>query len=249
MHAQALRDALAVQGTHNLTTYNVPEHYSTHAMTKWMTFRQWAVVAALILLIALAITGLFLTRDSATPSQTRSRRTQLVDEKPLQTARAMAALAEDWQEHRYARQALNLADHEVDLAFNSAMRDATEHPAQPTPQTKESFARVARAQAQFNSDQDKLNQLKKQQSTASAARKDALQRQLDLTQAQLELDDDELDDAKGDLMRSGADPLGRIQRQFARHEAAQHQNETSQQQSANNTSSNQAATQDRKNVV
>jgi len=44
-------------------------------------------------------------------------------------------------------------------------------------------------------------------------------------QAQLELDQDELEDAKGDLLRSGADDLSRIQRQFARYQAAQQKND------------------------
>jgi hypothetical protein len=47
------------------------------------------------------------------------------------------------------------------------------------------------------------------------------QQQIDLTKAQLELDQDELEDVKEDLIRSGADRLSRIQRQFNRHEATQ----------------------------
>ncbi len=42
----------------------------------------------------------------------------------------------------------------------------------------------------------------------------SLQQQIDLTKAQLELDQDELEDVKGDLIRSGVDRLSRIQRQF-----------------------------------
>ena len=42
-----------------------------------------------------------------------------------------------------------------------------------------------------------------------------------MTKAKLELDQDELDDVKGDLIRSGVDRLSRIQRQFNRHEATQ----------------------------
>jgi len=42
-----------------------------------------------------------------------------------------------------------------------------------------------------------------------------------LTKAKLELDQDELETVKTDLIRSGADRLSRIQRQFNRHEATQ----------------------------
>ena len=208
-------------------------------MTKWMTSRQWAVTLGLVLLVALAITGLFLTRDSTAPSQAKFRRAQPVDEKPLQTARAMATLASDRQEQRYARQAVNLADHEVDLAFNSAMRYAEEHPPQPTPQTKELFARASKAETQLKADQDRIDQLKKQLAAAPASRQDAIQQRIDVTHAQLELDEDESEDAKNKLMRSGADPLGRIRRQFARHEAAQHQDDANHPQDiGNNAGSN-----------
>ena len=43
-----------------------------------------------------------------------------------------------------------------------------------------------------------------------------------MAQAQLDLDQDELDDAKEDLSRSGADPLSRIQRQLKRHKDTEH---------------------------
>ena len=62
------------------------------------------------------------------------------------------------------------------------------------------------------------------------ARANSLQQQIDLTKAQLELDQDELEDIKGDLIRSGADRLSRIQRQFNRHEAAQKEYETNNPQ-------------------
>ena len=67
-----------------------------------------------------------------------------------------------------------------------------------------------------------------------------MQQQIDLTKAQLELDQDELEDVKGDLIRSGVDRLSRIQRQFNRHEATQKEYETNNPQSgagSNNSNS------------
>src|SRR4029077_17978843 len=43
---------------------------------------------------------------------------------------------------------------------------------------------------------------------------------LDLAKAQLELDQDEVDDAKQDLIRAGGDPQSRIQAMVDEHEAA-----------------------------
>ena len=191
----------------------------------------------LLAVVLAAVVGLILTRPSANSgitTQARGRRPPLVDERPLQSARAMAALASDPDQQRLAQQALRLADHEVDLAFADALRDATEHPVPPKPETRELFARVNKAQAAVKADEDRLDQLKKQLAAAKPDRRDNLQQQIDLTQAQLEPDQDELDEAKLALVRSGADPLSRIQRQFNRHEATQHENDA-HPQSTNNT--------------
>jgi small-conductance mechanosensitive channel len=195
-----------------------------------MKARQWVVSAALLTLVLGAAVALILTRQSAQPAFTTGRRPPLVDEHPVQTARAMSALASDRDEQRFAQQALKLADHEVDLAFTDGLRDATEHPAPPTPQTKELLARATRADAAVKADQDKITQLKKELAQADLTKKDTLQQQIDFTQAQLELDQDEQEDAKGDLIRSGVDKLSRIQRQFNRHESAQHEFETTHAQ-------------------
>ncbi|MBZ5703989.1 MAG: mechanosensitive ion channel [Acidobacteriia bacterium] len=195
-----------------------------------MKTRQWVIVFGLFALVVLAIVGLALTRDSGSPAAgMRSRRAPLVDERPIQTARSMAALASTREEQRFAQQALRLADHAVDLAFADAMREATTHPVAPTPETKELYARVSRAEAQVKLDQEIVDELKKESSAAHGSGDD-VQQQLDLVQAQLELDKDELEDAKGDLLRSGADPLSRIQRQFTRYQATQQQNDSAHAQ-------------------
>ena len=192
--------------------------------------RPWIAAIASLVLIVLAIGGLILTRDSSTPGDsTKERRGPLVDEKPVQTARSMAALASTRAEQRFALQALELADHAVDLAFADAIREVTLHPAPHTPQTKELFARLSRAQAQVQSTQEIIDELKKESSKAKNSGV-VLQQQLDLLQAQLELDKDELEDAKGDLIKSGADPLNRVQRQFASYQVAQKQSEAARGQ-------------------
>jgi small-conductance mechanosensitive channel len=182
--------------------------------------RHWFTIAGLFLLIVLAFAGLIMTHDSGKPVTRRAFR-RLVDQKPLETARSLATQASDTDEQRFAQQVLRLADHEVDLAFNVAMREAKEHPPQPTPETKELFTRLSRSQAQVTSDQQMIDDLKKEQSTLKGPKADAVQQQIDLVQAQLELDMDELQDAQGDLIRSGADPLSVLQRQFARYQASQ----------------------------
>ncbi len=180
------------------------------------------VIGALLALMAAAITGLVLTREEASESarRTTSRRHQYVDLSLIQTARQMAASATSRDEMRYAREALRLADHQVDLAFADALREAAQQKAAPTPETRVLFDRVKEAETAVKESQDQVDALKKQLASAPPARQDAVQQRLGLAQAQLELDQDELQDAQGDLYRSGADPQIGIQRQFARYQAS-----------------------------
>ena len=194
-----------------------------------MRKRDWIAVSGICALVLVTILGLVLTRNSTSLAvQTRPRRAPLVDEQPVQTARSMMALATSREEQRFAQQALRLADHAVDLAFADAIREATLRPLADTPATKELFARVSRAEAQVKSDQDMIDDLKKESAPGHAADQ-AIEQQLALLQAQLELDKDELENAKSDLLRSGADPLSRVRRQFARYQAAQQENDAARQ--------------------
>jgi small-conductance mechanosensitive channel len=186
--------------------------------------RQWMATFGLLGLVLAAAAGLVLTRESGPPetSMTPGHGTPLVDERPLQTARKLASLALDQDEQRFAQQAMKVADHEVDLAFAAGLRNATEHPVPLTPVAKQLYSHVSQAEATVKADEDRIDQLKKQLAAASPDRQDSIQQQIDLIHAQHEYDQDELDDAKEDLMRSGVDPLTRIQRQFNRHEDAEH---------------------------
>src|SRR5437899_1271858 len=56
----------------------------------------------------------------------------------------------------------------------------------------------------------------------SGVRKQALEGDLELARAQVELDQDELDDAGQDLIRAGGDPQAQIRRLVQEHEAATH---------------------------
>jgi small-conductance mechanosensitive channel len=208
----------------------------------WMKAHQWVVTLGLLALVIAAAVGLVLTRQSAQSSSAPTgRRPPIVDEQPLKTARIVATLASDWDEQRYSRQALKLADHSVDVAFSYEMRQATEHPAPATPESKKLFAKADQAQTAVTADHARIDQLQKQlTSVKDEHTRDTLQQQIDLTKAQLELDQDELEDVKGNLVRSGADRLSRIQRQFNRHEATQKEYETNNPQTATSTTTSGA---------
>jgi len=194
-------------------------------MASLMKTRQWIVAMGLLCLILLAGAGLWLTSDTeqiASDTKRGARNpsgaNQWVDQRPLRTARAMAALALGRDEQQFAQQALKVADHEVDLAFADALRNAAEQAVPVTPQTKPLFARQAETQNAVKADQDRIAAITKQMATATDRSKDSLQDQIDVAKAQLELDQDELDDANEDLARAGADPQAKIQRLMAQRE-------------------------------
>jgi small-conductance mechanosensitive channel len=192
-----------------------------------MKSRQWLIALGLLALVLAAVVGSILTRDlgplaAPTAVGTTTEQAPLVDERPLQTARAMAKLAAGADEHRFADQAAELADNEVDLDFHDALRDAANHPVPPSPQNRELFEHASQSEVDVKTDQDRVEQLKKELASASGAKQERAQEQLDVAQAQLELDQDEANDAKEDLIRSGADPGSLIQRQFDQHQAAEH---------------------------
>jgi small-conductance mechanosensitive channel len=211
-----------------------------------MKSRQWLITAGLLVLALAAVLGSVLTRDlgplqSSSNSKTETQQTPLVDERPLQTARAMAKLASGADERRFADQAAELADSEVDLAFHDALRDAANHPVPPTPQNRELYEHASESEVQVKADQEQVDRLKKELASANVAHQESIQEQLDVAQAQLELDQDESNDAKEDLIRSGADPGGLIQRQFDQHQAVEHGTDTKTAAAANNPEVNYQA--------
>jgi small-conductance mechanosensitive channel len=192
-----------------------------------MKVRQWITVVALLALVAATVIGLFLT-DNAQPvlpkrtAKNTAQAAPAVDLRPLQTARKLAALASTPEEQDLAHEALRLSDYEVDLAFADALREATEHPPAPTPEQHELTVRMSKAEAVVKGDQDLITRLTHQLAAAAETTKEDVEDQLQVAKAQLELDQDELDDAKEDLLRAGGNPQGKIQQLLQEHEAGTH---------------------------
>jgi small-conductance mechanosensitive channel len=193
--------------------------------------------AAVILLLLLCGTVYVLVRTrGATPTLVSQSTTQgpnsaqpeLVDQTPLQTAQQFAKMATSAEEKPFAEQALALADHEMDLAFAAAVHDAQEHPPVLSTEAKAIELRLQNADDALDSAKKSVDALTAAEAKASGSKKDALDDQLDLAKAQLELAQDEVDDAKQDLIRAGGDPQGRIQTMVEQHEAASHASDSTQ---------------------
>src|SRR5229473_1284306 len=194
-----------------------------------MRTRQKISAVVLVLLLGAVVYGLIRTTEpQAVPSSQDNgkhgvpSRVPLVDQSPLKTAQQLAQLATSPEERPLAEEALRLADHEVDLAFAAALRDAAENPPELSPEAKEIEVRLQKAQKLLQRDQALVAQLTDAQAKATGDKKEALSDQLDLAKAELELDRDEVDDAKQDLIRAGGDPEDRIQEMVQEHEAAAH---------------------------
>ena len=192
-----------------------------------MKTTQKIAAAVLVLLLGGTIYGLLRTEPRAvTPtkngkgSQAAVTQAPLVDQSPLETAQRLAQMPTSPEELPFAREALRLGDQEMDLAFAAALRDATAHPPVLSAEAKEIQARLEKAQMALEADNVQVQQLTNAEGKASGEKKDALDDQLDLAKAQAELDQDEVDDAKQDLVRAGGDPQGRIQAMVGAHEAA-----------------------------
>jgi len=226
-----------LRGSASSASACVNSPYNVSQMDSVMKSRQWLISLGLLVLVLAALIALFLTRDLgsgqvAQTTQEESGPARLVDESPLETARAAGKLASEGDQQRVAAQAEQLADNEIDLAFHDASRDAADHPPQAKPQFRPLFQRVGEVETQVQADQAEVDQLKKDLAKATGTHAASLQEQLDVAQAQLELDQDELNDAKEELVESGADPGALIQRQFDQHLAVEHGNEKAAQQAA-----------------
>ena len=189
---------------------------------------QKAILGVLVGLLILSVTAGLLTRGwSNYRERLRAMRVvagnsaELVDTHTLETARQVSALAVTDTEREYGQQAVRLADHSVDLAFAAAMKDAAENPPPSTPELRQSTARISAAESSVAADQGLVAQLTQQVANAHGKKKQSLQDELNLAQAQLSLDQDELSEAHQDLIRAGGDKQAIIQRQIDEHEASE----------------------------
>ena len=166
----------------------------------------------LTLLLAACLISWFVTRDSAVPKQSSRTEQPLVDTSVLQTALGLAPLAATSDEQEQAREAWHLADHELDLTYAGALREAESEAKTALPAKgplRDLSNRIGALKADVDADKKRVDSLG--QSGGDA---------LDMAQAQLDLDQDELDDANADMSREGGSKHDKLQRLLQEHEAS-----------------------------
>jgi small-conductance mechanosensitive channel len=207
---------------------------------KWL---QWGITLGLLALVLGTVAAYYATRETGRPraknAASNAAQTPLVDERPLPTARALAALAITPEEQRLAEEAVRIADHEVDLAFADELRQAAEQRSDQDPKNRDLYLKMREAQTALADVQSRVVQLNAQISSAKPGEKDALQDRKDLLDAEQALDEDEVEDAQQELIRAGGDQETAVQRQRDQHEAGEH--ELEQHQSQNPTGASAAA--------
>jgi small-conductance mechanosensitive channel len=191
---------------------------------------QKIAAVAIVLCIAATAYGLWKTRELAAPSPAAAQKAQkqaasqilVVDQSPLKTAQQLAPLATSPEERELAKEAMRLADYEVDVAFDTALHEARLHPPPLSAEAKEIQARLQKAEKLLNADQDRTKQLTAQIAKIPEAKRELPQIDLAQAQADLDLDQDEVDDAKQDLIGAGGDLTDRIEALKKEHEETTH---------------------------
>jgi len=185
---------------------------------------------AAIVLLGLLSTAVFEFWRTGKPASVRARTAKTavtesapsptVDQTPLLTAQRLAKLPTTAEEKPFAEEALRLADHDMDLTYAAAEREAEEHPPALSAEAKAIEARLKKSEDELDADNDLVDQLTAAEAKATGAKKDALHDQLILATAHQEEHQDEVDDAKGDLERAGGDPKSRIEAMMQEHKAS-----------------------------
>jgi len=187
--------------------------------------------AAALLVVLLAAVGYGLWTTSPTASSVRAQRAAakapaasampVIDQSTFLTAKRLARLATTVEEQPLAQAAVQLTDHELDLAFSAAIRHIEAHPPVLSPEAVQIQERLLNAQKEQERDAQEVKHLTAALAQAADADKAAIQDRLDLAQSQLELAQDEVQEADNDLLQAGGNLHQRIQMMQQEHDATE----------------------------
>ena len=188
-------------------------------------------IAATALVIVVAAVGYGLWATSPTASTMRAQRAAakanaastipVIDQTTYLTAKRLARLATTPEEQPLAQSAVQIADHELDLAFTAAIRHLEAHPPELSPEALQIQERLQNAQKEQESDAQEVKRLTAALAQAAEADKPAVQDRLDLAQSQLELEQDEVQEANNDLLQAGGNVHQRVQLMQQEHDATE----------------------------
>jgi small-conductance mechanosensitive channel len=188
-------------------------------------------VAAAVLVMLLAAVGYGLWTTSPAAGSVRAQRAAakapassampVIDQNTFLTAKRLERLATTAEEQPLAQSAVQLADHELDLAFSAEFRHIEAHPPVLSPEAAQIQERLLSAQKEQDSDAQEVKRLSAVLAQAADAAKPAIQDRLQLAQSQLELAQDEVQEANNDLLQAGGNVHQRIKMMQEEHDATE----------------------------
>ena len=188
------------------------------------------IVLIMLLVLVITLTGAFMTRGvMAYLPFLQARRGSwtgayvplgVVDQRPWQTAAALASLARSAEERKLAREAERLADHEVDQAFSQSLRQASLAKPNLSGKALALQQRVTELQETIKTDEARIASLSAGAAAPKAAGAILTGSDLEIAKAQLALDQAELTDSMEDLARESGDHRLKLQQELAARQAA-----------------------------
>lgn len=189
-----------------------------------MKLRQALTGIGLLALVAAGAVGLYLTsRPVSTVSAGRA--SPLSDDLPsldsryLTTALRLAAQAKTSRQREAAENALSAAVRELDLQYAYALQLAANAPAPATSRINALRARIGNIDGAIAKRQAEADRLKARLQQLQGAQRGALEKQLDVRQAELGLLHEALADANDALDQAGGGPEGQLAKLKAEHAA------------------------------
>jgi small-conductance mechanosensitive channel len=192
---------------------------------------QKIVAAVLVVLLLAAGYGLWATNDAGGAPVSRNSAivvvgqdqngVPVIDQHTLLIAQRLARYANTPDEQALAKQAVEIADRELDLAFAAALHHLESHPPPLNPQALQIQQRLSDVQKRLATDSASLKELNDQLAKVNDAAKPALQDRIDLAQSQVALEQDEVAAANEDLLQAGGNVHQRITQMQQDHEAAE----------------------------
>ena len=172
-------------------------------------------------LLALAAYGVYRTNAHRTGSHrivtSATDTVQALDDRTLATVLELIALPTTAEEVPFAQDALRFADQDADLAFASSIRQELTRPQTMTPEAQAIADRLDRVLQRAVADSALAAQLASASRKPDTGSKNAGS-QLEIAKARLEIDRDQIDNARDELAHAGGDVQSRIRAIVQEHE-------------------------------
>ncbi len=185
---------------------------------------QKIMAVVIVVLIGLTAYAVWKTRQVLPPDSANGNGRQtgrpIVALRSLKTAQQLAQTATTREERVLAQEALRLADYDADLAFDEAIREARLHPLPLSAEAIACKARKEKAEKALEAAQERAKQLAELLVKVPADKQANVEVDLIQAEADIDLAQDEVDDAEHDLQQAGGDSVERLMAMKKLHEDA-----------------------------